>query len=159
MTYSERHSMDSAWPVRSVFTAGVAGALVDAAYFSGKALLMGQSPIGVLQSIAAFWLGDGAFSGGLPSAAFGAATHLGLATAMAAGFLLARSRARFFRGPPIQSGVAYGLFLYLAMYLVVLPIRWPSLYPQFDGWNSVQDIAAHLAVGVTFAYYLRNDQI
>ena len=55
----------------------------------------------------------------------------------------------------MQAGVLYGLFLYLLMFMVVLPIRWPALYPRFTGLGSILDIAAHLAVGITFALLLR----
>lgn len=154
MTDAERPSMGADWPLRAILVAGIAGALVDAVYFCGKALLTGDSPAAILRSIAAFWLGKDAFSGGLPSAALGAATHLGLAILMAAGFQAARLRIRFLSRNLVAGGLAYGLFLYLLMYLVVLPARWPQLYPRFDGWGSVQDIAAHLAVGVCFAYFL-----
>ena len=156
MAYTERPSAAPPDWVRPVVVAGLAGALVDAAYFSAKAVIMGMSPAYVLRSIATFWPGPEAMGGGMPSAMIGAATHVVLAVAMAAGFFWARPRVRLLRGSVLTAGLAYGLFLYVVMYLVALPIRWPSLFPQFDGWNGVQDIAAHLAVGITFAWLLRN---
>jgi hypothetical protein len=155
MAYTERHSVDFVGPSSAVLIAGLAGAAVDAVYFTSKALVMGQSPVSVLQSIAAFWLGKDAFDGGPQRAALGAATHVGLAIVMAAGFILARPHLRWLRGPAVQAGVLYGLFLYLLMFMVVLPIRWPSLYPSFTGLGSILDIAAHLAVGITFALLLK----
>lgn len=155
MAYTERQLADYSGPLRATLVAGLGGAAVDAIYFSSKALVMGQSPISVLQAIAAFWLGKDAFGGGPQSAALGAATHVGLATAMAGGFLLARPHLRWLRGSVVQAGVLYGLFLYLLMYLVVLPIRWPTLYPNFTGLGFILDIAAHLAVGITFAILLK----
>ena len=155
MSYTERQSAAVPVWVLPVITAGLAGALVDAIYFSAKAVLMNMSPAYVLRSIATFWQGPTAMSGGVPSAAIGAATHVALAIAMAFGFYLARSRLAVLRGSVLLAGLIYGLFLYVVMYLIVLPIRWPSLFPQFDGWNGVQDVAAHIAVGITFAYLLR----
>jgi hypothetical protein len=155
MAYTERQSVDYAGPLRTVLVAGLGGAAVDAVYFSSKALVMGQSPISVLQAIAAFWLGKDAFGGGPQSAALGAATHIALATMMAGGLWLARPHVRWLNGSVVQAGVVYGLFLYVLMYLVVLPIRWPTLYPSFNGFGSILDIAAHLAVGITIALLLK----
>lgn len=137
--------------VFGVVVAGIAGGLVDAAYFSATALLNGRSPTAVLQSIATFWLGPAARDGGAASAALGLATHFALATIMASGYFFMAKMLSFFRQRPRISGTAYGFFLYGVMYFIVLPLRWPALSPRFEGAKSLLDVAAHIAVGVAIA--------
>jgi uncharacterized membrane protein YagU involved in acid resistance len=135
--------------------AGFIGAAIDAVYFSGSAILKGNSPVRVLQSIAGFWYGPKTVELGTLSAITGAATHLGLATIMAAGFWLLARRSEFLRNAPAAGGAAYGLLLYAAMYYVVMPLRWPSVYPRWDGWHSVLDIGVHVLIGIAFAFIYR----
>ena len=136
---------------KSILLAGLAAGMVDAVYFSAGALMKGSTPVRVLQSIASFWLGKPSFGGGGASAMLGLITHFGLATLMAAGFVLLRPILPWLRGPALQAGIIWGALLYLLMYLVVLPLRWPSLYPRWDGWTSALDISVHLAVGIAIA--------
>ena len=132
--------------------AGFAGGLVDLVYFSAKAEIEGSSPIRTMKAIAGFWLGKAAASGGLETAALGLATHFGLATIMALGYGIATSMMPAVRRQPFVSGPIYGLILYAVMYLGVLPLRWPSIFPRFDGWTLlVLDGLVHIGVGTAIA--------
>ena len=139
----------------TIAVAGIAGAVVDAIYFSTIALLKGNSPVKVLQSIAGFWFGSRTFDLGDLSAIVGAATHIGLATLMAAGFVILALRTDTIRKKPIATGLAYGLLLYAIMYQMVMPLRWPAIYPKWDGARSVLDIGIHCVIGVVFAMIVR----
>lgn len=142
----------SAWPVyKTILLAGFAAGAIDAAYFSIGALLKGGSPVRVLHSIAGFWLDKSAVEGGAGSATLGLVTHFALAIMMAAGFVLLRPFLPWLKGPMLLAGLGWGAMLYLLMYLVVLPLRWPALFPRWDGWTSVFDILVHLAIGITIA--------
>lgn len=134
-----------------ILFAGIAGGVVDAIYFSAMSLLSGRSPVAVLQSIASFWLGAAAREGGAASAAIGLATHFGLATIMACGYFVIAKALLPFRRRPLASGTVYGILLYGVMYFIVLPQRWPALYPRFDGARSFLDIGAHVGVGIAIA--------
>jgi uncharacterized membrane protein YagU involved in acid resistance len=136
---------------KTILLAGLAAGAVDAVYFSAKAWIGGSTPVRVLQSIASFWLDKSSFSGGAASATLGLVTHFALATLMAAGFVLLRPSVPWLRGPALQAGVLWGLLLYLLMYLIVMPLRWPALYPRWDGWTSMADIGVHMAVGIAIA--------
>ena len=136
---------------KAILLAGLAGGAVDAVYFSAGAVLKGSTPVRVLQGIASFWLDKAALDGGAASAMLGLATHFGLATLMAAGFVLARPFLPGLRGPALQAGIVWGVMLYLLMYLIILPLRWPALYPRWDGWTSGLDVMAHMAVGIAIA--------
>jgi hypothetical protein len=137
--------------LRLIVLAGLAAGALDALYFSLGALLTGKSPVFVLKSIASFWLGKDAFQGGAASATLGLATHFALATLMAAGFVAARPLLPWLRGPVVQAGLIWGATLYAIMYLAVLPLRFPALYPKWNGWTSAMDVGVHLAVGVVIA--------
>lgn len=145
------------WPaVETILNAGLVAAAIDALYFSTSALLSGHSPLVVLQRIAGFWLGGRSTDLGLPSTLLGAATHIGLATAMAAGFALAVSRFRLRRDRAVALGAGYGLSLYALMYFAVMPLRWPALFPNWMGWRSAGDIVVHVIVGIAIALMLRS---
>ena len=69
-------------------------------------LSYGLTPVQVLQSVAAGWIGrDASRDGGLATAALGLATHFKTLTA-----------------EPIVSGLLYGLILYVVMNYVVVPL-------------------------------------
>lgn len=132
--------------------AGFAGGLVDLVYFSAKAEIEGGSPIRTMRAIAGFWLGKAAATGGMEAAALGLATHFGLATMMAVVYGVLTSFVPELRRTPFLVGPLYGLILYAVMYLVVLPARWPTIFPRFDGWTlAVLDGLVHIGVGTAIA--------
>lgn len=102
----------------------VAGALdITYAFIIYGPLSYGLTPEGVLQSVAAGWIGsEAARAGGLGTAALGLGTHFFIATVMAAAFVLAASRMPMLRKSAILWGVVYGLILYVAMNYVVAPL-------------------------------------
>lgn len=136
---------------KTIVIAGVAAGVVDALYFSTMALAKGTSPVGTLKAIASFWLDQGAAGPGLVPPLLGLGTHFGLAVVMAAVFALLRPYVPVLRARPAMSGPLYGLLLYLVMYLVVMPLRWPQLFPRFEGLMSVGDILVHLLFGYVVA--------
>jgi hypothetical protein len=142
-------SSGSTW--RTIMLAGLAAAAVDAAYFTIKALIENVGPVRVLQGIAGFWLGNSAATSGSAGAALGAATHIGLATIMAAAFVAMYRSLPVLRGSFIKMGTVYGIALYGVMYGIVLPLRWPQIFPSFSGWGSVFDVVVHIAVGIAIA--------
>jgi hypothetical protein len=137
--------------VTAILLAGMTGAIIDAIYFSSLAIIDGHSPIRTLQGIASFWLGPKSAELGTASALLGLVTHVALATMMAAGFFVVSLRFEGVQGSVVKAGLVYGAFLYLVMYLVVLPLRWPTVFPRWDGWRSGCDVAIHLMIGLAFA--------
>ncbi len=134
--------------------AGVAGAAVDFLYASGMGALGGRGIVQVWQGVAGGWLGRAAGEGGLATMALGLLTHVGIATAMAGTYALAAMRLPVLYRRPVMMGALYGIPLYLAMYRLVLPLRWPAVFPRWDGVRSVGDIAAHVGVGLAIALVL-----
>jgi hypothetical protein len=117
-------------PVRSlsalratVYGGFAAGALdlLDAFVFFG--FYSGAQPIGIMQSIAAGWMGrNPARTGGLPTAALGFFSHFLIATIIAAVFVLASRHIEVLRRHWIVSGLIYGLAAYFVMTWVVVPV-------------------------------------
>src|SRR3546814_1137408 len=80
-------------PRAMVALAGIVAGTLDliyAATFWG--IQKGLSPLQILQSVAAGWLGRATFEGGYPSALLGLVSHYGIAITMAAVFRFASRR-------------------------------------------------------------------
>ena len=102
-------------------TAGVLDILY--AFLVYGPLSYGLSPVDVLHSVAAGWMGrDAASSGGWNTALIGLGSHFMIALLMAAAYVLAATRMAALTARPILWGVLYGLVLYVAMNYVVVPL-------------------------------------
>ena len=140
----------------AVLAAGFAGGLVDFVYASvAFGVMRGKSVEKVWQGVAGGWIGGkAAGQSGLSGAALGVATHFGIAITMAAVFAVVALRVKALYQRPLISGVLYGLLLYAVMYRVVLPLRFPAVFPKWDGVQSLCDIASHVGVGLAIAWVL-----
>lgn len=109
---------------RAVLYGGlVAGALdlLDAFVFFG--FYSGAQPIGIMQSVAAGWLGrNPARAGGLPTAVLGLASHFLIATIIAAIYMFASRHIDMLWRHWIVCGLAYGITAYFVMTWVVVPL-------------------------------------
>lgn len=99
----------------------VAGTL-DILAAIGMTLAFGRQVDAMLRYVA-----SGPFPGapqwGVGGAALGLAVHFGLMAIMATIFVLAANRIPRLKAQPIYWGVAYGLVTYVAMNLIVVPLR------------------------------------
>jgi hypothetical protein len=137
---------------RAIIPAALLAAALDAVYFSATSWWQGSSGYVVMQLTGGFWMRHGVASHlGAVSFLLGCATHLAVATMMATAFALLCPRLAILRRPALVSGTLYGLFLYAVMDGIVLPLRWPSIFPRFDGWYSLGDLLVHVAFGIIFA--------
>lgn len=143
---------------RLILRAGLAAAVVDGIYASVMGIIRGGGVMRVWQSVAGGWLGPVAGQGGWATAALGLATHIGIALAMAAFFIMAWRRLALVRHNIWPAALVYGFGLYAVMYLLVLPLRWPGVFPRWDGWVSVTDIAAHIAAALAIAMICAGEQ-
>lgn len=138
-----------------VAAAGLAGGVVDFAYASVMGLSSGRSIQRVWQGVAGGLIGKPAADMGWVSSALGMAIHFAIAMTMAAAFAVAAGRMPWLYRRPWAVGFLYGLVLYAVMYRVVLPLRWPAVFPNWNGLNSVLDILAHVGVGLAIVFVLR----
>jgi uncharacterized membrane protein YagU involved in acid resistance len=116
--------------------------LLSAFVFSG---VRGVGPVRVLQSVAAGPFGDPMMArASVPVALAGLIIHYALMTVMVTVFTLAALRLRFILARPLLWGVVYGFVIYLVMYWIVLPLRWPELFPRTGLWDVSNALFSHL---------------
>lgn len=88
-------------------------------------MLRGGSVLRMLQGIASGPFGKWPFASGWAGAAAGLAVHFAIMAVMVAAFVLAARLVPGLRERRLFAGAAYGALLYLVMYWIVLPLRWP----------------------------------
>lgn len=138
--------------------AALAGGAFDLAYATFAGAAAGRSFQKVWQGVASGWLGPSAGDLGWASASLGLATHFGIAAVMAGTVALAGDRLPVIYRRPWVSGTLYGLALYGVMHRIVLPLRWPTIFPRWDGLMSLGEVLVHVAVGLAFVFVLRGRQ-
>jgi len=127
----------------------VAGALdITAAIL--LSLTLGNGPAAMLRTVASgpFPAATGWGAGG---SALGLAVHFALMAIMAAIFVAAAERMRTLWIHPIRWGVIYGLVTYVAMNLVVVPLRWPAAFPPSPRSVATQLFCHIVLVGIPIA--------
>lgn len=150
--------MPSHLPARQlavVALAGIVAGTLDLVYASTFwGIQLGFTPLQILQSVAAGWLGrDAAYGGGVPAALLGATSHYAIAIAMAMAFFLAARRLPVLVLRPAVYGALYGIVLYAAMTYVVVPLSnaGSGQLPAWR-WENLSHIAGHMVlVGIPCA--------
>jgi hypothetical protein len=101
----------------------IAGTLDITAACVSAWLQAGVTPVRVAQSVASGAIGrDAAVNGGIKTALLGLAFHYLIATTATAVFYFASRKLRFLVNWPVSMGLLYGVFVYLFMNFVVLPL-------------------------------------
>jgi hypothetical protein len=113
--------------------------------------LAGMSPIGVLKFVASGPFGD-APTATLGWALAGLAVHFAIMACMAAAFMLIAPRIPLLLRRPIAAGLLYGLLLWLIMYWVVRPLRWPAMPLPHSLYGIANALFSHsILVGIPIA--------
>jgi hypothetical protein len=126
--------------------------ILDIIYALAMAAMKGGSAKGVLKFVA-----EGPFGSAVPSSpwaasALGLAVHFIIMAAMATFCAVAMRSPRLADISPWLSGTVYGILLYGLMYWIVMPLRWPSIFPQVGLINIVEALFAHIVlVGIPMA--------
>lgn len=111
-------------PVRAALYGGLAAGaldLLDAFVFFW--FYSGAPPAGILQSIAAGWLGrNPARAGGMPTAMLGLLSHCMIATIFASAYVWASGYVDALRRQWVVCGLLYGVAAYFVMTWVVVPV-------------------------------------
>jgi hypothetical protein len=141
---------------RTMVIGGLVAGLLDLLFALTFAGANGVGPLRLLQVIASGWLGEAAFSGGVATAVLGLVSHFSIALLWAALFFLAASRWRALAMHPLPAGMAFGIAVFLAMRLLVLPL---SAYPRpvtFKPLATTLDLASHMLLfGLPIAFAAR----
>jgi hypothetical protein len=134
-----------------IVAAGLAGGAVDLVYASTMALANGNPITRPWQAVASGWIGREAGQGGAGVVALGLATHFGIATCMAAAYVLLARRIPIVVARPYATALIYGLILYVVMYLGVLPLRF-GVFPKSVDGKMALDVLAHVGVALAIAW-------
>jgi hypothetical protein len=140
----------------AIFWAGSVCGVLDISYVLLVYGSVGASPVRIFQGIAGAVLGrDAAFKGGPATAALGLALHFAVAFGVTAVFYLASRRLTVLVKHAALSGVLYGIAVWLAMNLVVLPLTAQAKAPfPPPGWEII--LFAHVTcVGPPIALIVR----
>ncbi len=100
--------------------------ILSAFLFAG---MVGMAPLAILQFVASGPFGDAAKNPPVWLwSLVGLAVHFAIMACMAAAYLLAARRLPPLRRHPVIAGLLYGLLLWLIMYWIVRPLRWPDMW-------------------------------
>jgi hypothetical protein len=134
-------------PLKAIVVGGLLAGLCDMSYaliwFSG---VKGVPWMKVPQSIASGLIGKAAFDGGISTVILGLCLHWLISIIWAAIFVIAARRflPALLRNP-IPAGLLYGVFIYLFMNWVVLPLGAMHTKPHFAPWDTwLTGLAVHM---------------
>jgi len=141
----------SAAIVRATLVAGTLD-ILSAFVFAGMA---GIGPAGVLAYVASGPFGDRALTGGAWIAA-GLAVHFAIMAVIAAVYVGAAGRFAALRRHPVVAGLAYGVLVWIVMYWIVKPLRWPDAPLPHTLWGIANALFSHcILVGLPIALIAR----
>jgi hypothetical protein len=130
--------------LRAVLFGGLIGGAGDILFAIVFAGIHGRSPVWLLQTVATGVLGQSAYDGGVPAALLGLAGHFVMSFLWAALFVALAARIPQLVAKPAISGPIYGVLVFLAMRLVVLPA---SAFPypvSFKLDSAGPDLLSHM---------------
>lgn len=133
----------------------VAGTLdiLSAFLFGGMA---GIGVLPILRYVASGPFGDAVRAGGAGWAAIGLAVHFAIMAVMAAVYMVAARRLPALLRHPVIAGLAYGLLLWIVMYWIVKPLRWPEAPRPSSAWPIGNQLFSHcILVGLPIALIAR----
>jgi hypothetical protein len=145
---------------RAIIIATVIAGTLDILSAFVYAIMANGTPLGVLSGIGGAIVDREAFANPYILPAIGLALHFGIMLVMATVYLLAASRIPLLNRMPLLSAIGYGLILWGVMYWIVLPQRWPTMFPvepRHDPKGYAEDQYSHIAlVGLPIALVARS---
>jgi uncharacterized membrane protein YagU involved in acid resistance len=139
-----------------VFVGGLVAETLDILYaISFWAVKANVPPKRILQSVATGLLGRESFGGGWPTASLGLALHFFIALSMAYTYYVLAQWWPLLHQRPWPCGAVYGLILYLAMNLVVIPLSAAAPGSKDTLWVTLSVAVHMLLIGVPIAISVR----
>ena len=113
----------------TILTSGLIAGTLDilAAILIYAVILQKTTAVKILQSIASGVFKKGAYTGGSQMALYGLLLHYFIALAFALFYFIVYPYLPFLKKNTIISGFLYGIFVWLVMSFIVLPIAFPQL--------------------------------
>lgn len=148
--------------VRAICLGGFVVGCLDITAAILSSLPRNVGPIQVLQSVASGLLGKPAFEGGLSTAALGLGLHFLIAFLFAAFFNLALVQMGRVGGQLARrwflTGPIYGAFVYVMMYLVIVPNSRAPFKFKFTAANVSINLAIHVfCIGIPIAFFAKGN--
>jgi hypothetical protein len=140
--------------LRPIAIATLVAGTLDILAATALTLLNGRDPMGMLRYVASGPF-PGATGWGAQGSLLGLVVHFALMAIMVTVFMLAASRWPRLRDGPFLWGLLYGLATYVAMNLIVVPLRWPSLFPPSPLSVATQLFCHIVLVGIPIALVAR----
>ncbi len=126
--------MQPTYPLKPTLQAALlAGTLDILAAMLTYLIQTGKNPVAVLKFVASGVFGNEAFSGGTGMAGWGLVFHYTIAFGFAALFVLVYPRWALLRKAPVVAGLGYGVFAWLVMNLLVVPLSQAPKQPFTPG--------------------------
>ncbi|OSZ68344.1 hypothetical protein CAP40_07055 [Sphingomonas sp. IBVSS2] len=136
---------------RRILVATLIAGTLDIAAAAILALQAGRTPDRMLRGVASGPFPD-ATGWGTAGAVLGLAVHFAIMAVMAAVFVLAADRLPLLKARRVTAGIGYGVATWAAMNLVVLPLRWPAIFPHLDPQTVATQLFYHIVlVGIPIA--------
>lgn len=136
---------------RRILVATLVAGTLDIAAAAVLAGIAGRTPDKMLRGVASGPFPD-ATHWGAGGAALGLAVHFVIMAAMAAVFVLAADRMPALKTRWLAAGIGYGVATWAVMNLVVLPMRWPAIFPHLDVQSVATALFCHIVlVGLPIA--------
>lgn len=140
-------------PLPTILKAGtIAGTLDILAAFLHYYLATGKNPLFIFRYIASALLGPVAFSGGPEMYAAGLLLHYLVAFAFTLLFFWLYPRLYILRRNPVATGIFYGLFIWVVMNLVVVPLSRIGTFPKTGYGILINAAILILAIGIPLAF-------
>lgn len=134
---------------RTIARATMVAGTLDILFAAILSSLFGKGPMPMLRFVA-----SGPFppatEWGIAGSLLGLLVHFGLMFVMAMLFVVAVQQRPAWLGKPIQAGIAYGLITYVAMNLIVVPLRFGN-WPPTPRSVATQLFAHIVLVGIPIA--------
>jgi hypothetical protein len=135
-----------------VLAGGLLGGAGDLAFAFIYYAPAGATPLRILQGIASGVLGPASFQMGLGSAALGAFCHFFISVCAAFVFFLASTKLTFLTRRWLISGIVFGVLMFLAMRLVVVPLSAVKAGPMKLS-SIIGELCSHMVLfGIPIAY-------
>ncbi|MCD2425595.1 hypothetical protein LQ567_22620 [Niabella pedocola] len=143
-------------PLPTILKAGMlAGTLDILAAFLHFFLATGKNPLFIFRYIASALLGPMAFSGGPEMYVAGLLLHYLVAFAFTLFFFWLYPRLNILRRNPVATGIFYGLFIWVVMNLIVVPLSRIGTFPNKVSGMLINAAILILAIGIPLAFIAR----
>ena len=134
---------------------GIGGAMVDLAVAAVYWSQFHVDPIRIPQSIAAWFIGRDAFTGGAATALLGLLLYCGLVCAVCAHYRAAAGRWTVLLRRPFLCGALYGMLAYGVIFWIGVPLLTGDGGSIRPGWIGLCVVTYILAIGVPAALAAR----